>query len=152
MRRQLISKVLPICIGLVIGGGLSWWITSQQTPWLEFDKLTSTYQPGAREIQMVGEYTVHRPCDGEQNRLVIWRTEALATDGQIALYGPKPDMPPMTVGTHVYSAPITLQEAILPDGWRTSVIITCAGANPETVASPSALVTILRGGPGREAP
>ena len=127
--------------GVAVGGIIAWWISRPPTPWIKFEWITATYVPqgiDGPEIQLKGVYYVNREC----HRKVIWRTEAIATDGQIALYGPKPGAPPLTKGRHEYEATLPLLAGIRPDGWRSTVIITCPGETPETVPGPSTTVLI----------
>lgn len=128
-----------VVFGVALGAAISWFIYAPQALWMKFDWLTATYVTGSDRILLAGLYEVGRPCDAP----VIWRTEALATDGQIAVYGPSaPGLPPLTVGEHAYEDAIALLEPIFPDGWRVTVIVTCTSEPRGTVASPSVPVEI----------
>ena len=129
---------LSLLVGAALGAAISWWWAQPPTPWIKFEWLVATYKEGSDAIELRGAYVVHRACPVD--KAVIWRTEALATDGQIAIYGPKPNLPPLDEGYHQYSAPLSLLHGIKPDGWRSTVIATCPGERPETVPSPSASV------------
>jgi hypothetical protein len=107
---------------------------------LNIENLQALYTTGAEEITLTGDLVVAREC--EEGVAVIWRTEAVATDSQIALYGPKPGMPPLTKGHHPYVSSIPLLEKILPDGWVVRIIATCPGETPETVVA-AALVQVM---------
>lgn len=138
---MIISRTLVIVAaltGVVIGAAGGWWYNLPPTPWLKFGPLSASYAPEAQEITLKGSYTVHRMCNKGLD--VIWRTEAIATDGQLAVYGPKPGMPLLTAGDHPYSSTIPLLERIRPDGWVVRVIATCPGEDPETVVSMAATV------------
>lgn len=130
-----------LMIGIAVGGIITWWAARPPTPWIEFEWLTAVYVPQGKdgpEIQLKGVYYIVREC----RRKVIWRTEAIATDGQIALYGPKPAVPAVTEGRHEYEATLPLLAGIRPDGWRSTVIMTCPGETPETVPGPSTTVLL----------
>lgn len=140
--KKILPTVTPVLIGLVLGAGIMWFFTREPLPWLEFQSLEATYKTGSTDILLNGVYRINLECD-HGSKPVIWRTEALATDGQIAIYGPKPAPPLLTVGEHRYYATLRLLESINPDGWESRVIASCAGAYPETVASPAAIVRIV---------
>lgn len=140
--RKIMATLLPVCIGLVLGAGAMWYLTRGQLPWLEFSMLNASYTLGSTEIDIAGAYIVRRPCNHDGK--VVWRTEALATNGQIAVYGPKPDAPTLTVGEHQYHTTLPLLDMIDPDGWEVRLLVSCAGAYPETMASPRAVVSILQ--------
>lgn len=127
-------------VGVAIGAVGGWLWALPPTPWLEFHWLTAHYEVGQREIALSGRYTVNFVCPPDVE--VIWRTEAIATDGQLALYGPKPGLPPLGVGNHEYKSSIPLLEAILPDGWVVRVIATCPGMKPDTAVSLAAAVRV----------
>lgn len=131
--------VLTSVVGLALGFGISWWINR---PWMEWEWITATYRLGDFRIALVGQYDVNRDC-WRQGGQVLWRTEARATDGQIALYGPGEATPSLTVGSHRYEGEIALVEKINPDGWQVFVIVTCPGETPESVVSPAARVDVL---------
>lgn len=131
---------LAALVGMVLGAVGGWWYALPPEPWLLFHRLTAVYELGSRDIELRGYYTVEKECRGDLD--VIWRTEAIASDGQLATYGPKPGMPPLTHGPHVYVSSIPLVETIRPDGWVVRVIATCPSLKPETVVSPAAPVRV----------
>ena len=118
-------------LGMAFGSWISWWLNR---PWLEFMSLMATYELEAHEIKLYGYYQVNRECKAEPAG-AVWRNEALATDGQIAMYGPRPEAPPMFKGEHRLAMSIPLEERILPDGWKVTAEAYCAGESPETVVS-----------------
>lgn len=135
--------VLAVLIGALIGGASGWWYALPPTEWLNFTELRASYKHGAKEISLLGRYEVIRQCTLDD--AVIWRTEAIASDGQLAVYGPKPGLPPLERGQHSYISSIPLLQRILPDGWVVRIIATCPGEKPETVVSPAAVVLVWEG-------
>lgn len=131
-----------VMAGLILGGTISWYLNKPTPRWMEFEWLTAHYRPEGLVIALNGEYRVIRKCPLSRGG-VIWRTEAIATDGQIALYGPTESHPDLTTGNHVYKGNISLLEPINPDGWIVRVIVTCPAENPETVVSPPAPVDLI---------
>ena len=135
-----------VLLGGTAGFAASWWLNQPTPPWLNFSRLAAHYDTGTVEITLSGSFVVNREC--EVPAPVIWRTEAIATDGQLALYGPKPEPPDFTYGYHEYVGTIPLLGEISPDGWVVRVLVTCPGEKPETVSSPAARVAVFRGGGG----
>lgn len=140
-----------IILGIVFGSVASWWLNTPAPAWLNFTTLEAYYKSGAVEITTVGQYIVNRECAPSQiakgdvpagTELVIWRTEAIATDGQIASYGPRQPAPDFGLGPHRYVKAIPLTKEINPDGWVVRILITCPGESPETVTSPAAKVQV----------
>lgn len=131
----LISLFIGACIGVAIG-----WLTDKPPPtWMHFETFRATYVLGSKVVRLSGVYEVTQICD---DNTLIWRTEILATDGQIALYGPKADAPMLTEGWHQYDEDIMLLRPILEDGWVARAIVTCPDERPDTVVSPPAVVTV----------
>lgn len=131
-----------LLIGILLGSILSWWLNYDKPRWMHFESLSASYVLGEKEIELSGAYVVARPChDGKGP--IIWRAEALATDGQVAIYGPSPALPDLDVGYHQYADSIQLLQTIQPDGWVVRIIVTCPGEQPETVVSPPARVMVL---------
>lgn len=141
-RANPVSISMSLLIGSLCGFALGFWLTYQPPAWIEFADLKASHVLGSKVISVSGKYLVNRECDSQ--RPVIWRTEALATDGQVAIYGPRPEPPPLTLGSHEYVSEIPLKEDISPDGWAVSVITTCSNELPPTVASHPALVSVTR--------
>lgn len=134
-RRLFLNPFIWACAGVIVGSGVSWYLTR---PWLEFEWLTASYERGAERITLLGEIRVNRSCPPED---VIWRTEALANDGQVASYAPTEQAPVLTKGLHQYEGEIALKEPILPDSWQVTIIVSCAGDGFGTAASKRTLVT-----------
>jgi hypothetical protein len=134
--------------GGLFGAGLAWYIAAPETPWLEFKDLRADYVLDSHEIQLAGHYAVNRTC--LPSGKLIWRVEALATDGQIAIYGPKGRVPHLEE-SGVYTESVALAQEIQPDGWTARLLISCiTGAKVETVVSPTATVSMRR--PGMPSP
>jgi hypothetical protein len=146
-RFVLAGMVASGCLGLVLG----WWLGQPPAAWMDFYQLRAFYAVEGREITTDGQYEVRRECattdeargiEPSGSSRVIWRYEAIATDGQIASYGPKPPAPSFDKGEHHYTGSIPLQRMISPDGWVVRILITCPGEEPETVTSPAARVEV----------
>jgi hypothetical protein len=132
--------VWSMVVGALIGGGGAWWFSR---PWIEFNPLIAQYIEGDPAIYVSGTYSVNRECDISKSP-IVWRIEALATDGQIALYGPQPVLPDMSRGRHYYQEKLPLLATIRPDGWRTTVLVTCTSASgQQTIASDPAIVQMF---------
>lgn len=145
-----------VVVGMLAGIWVSWWINR---PWLEFERLDATYRLTAHQILLQGSYKVNRECDhggwwGALTRWVfgkavppdnvpVWRNQAIATDGQIALYGPIPEAPSLAPGHHTFAMTIPLLAEIYPDGWTVTSFASCPGERPETVVSRLAVVLVL---------
>lgn len=143
-RRPSASEVglatLSLLVGATIGVGLGWWTNRPVQPWVSFAEFEASYVLESKVVKLAGLYRVFRVCYTD----LIWRTEILATDGQIALYGPKDDEPVLTSGWHEYHEEVRLLRPILEDGWVARVIITCPEEHPDTVVSPPAVVEVHR--------
>jgi hypothetical protein len=152
MDRNTVNLIGLIGSGL-LGLALGWFLGRPPDPWLDFDELQAFYELDARQITTAGHYEVSRECDVSKtskgtepagSSRVIWRYEAISSDGQIAVYGPRPPAPSFANGEHRYTGSIPLLREIDPDGWVVRVLITCPGEAPETVTSPPARL-ITRG-------
>jgi hypothetical protein len=130
-------------VGATLGGLLSWWFSHPPQPWIEFAALSAIYASGSPSIAVSGHYQVHNDCVESGGGPVIWRIVTETKDGQIALYGPQLAPPIIVEGTHEYSALLALENGMSPNGWRVTIIATCPGLVPETVASRSVLVEII---------
>ena len=142
-------------LGSLVGFSIAWWYNR---PWIEFEYVAAAYQLEAHEIFLDGYYQVNRECGNRSplDKLIawllnkpllpkiepVWRNEALATDGQIALYGPLPAPPDLSRGEHRLHMRIPLLAEIYPDGWKATARAYCPGERPETVISPLAVVVI----------
>ena len=138
----IVSAVVGAATGALLGAGIAWYWVVGPAPWMSFDDLQATYVRDSRQIGLSGHYQINRPCPDAKK--IVLRVEALATDGQIAMYGPKPGVPDVTEGRHVYVDSLPLLQAIEPDGWIVRAIITCPGELEDTIVSPSATVLMSR--------
>ena len=137
MTRARIILAVSLLACVTIGLGAGWWLGSPPPPWLVFKELHASYRLGSNEILLTGRHLVNRECASP----VSWYQEALATDGQIAQYGPVSGAPLLTKGMHLYEDKIALTEEIFPDGWKVWLIARCES---ETVTSMSARVVITK--------
>ena len=134
------AAVWSMVLGALVGGVGAWWFSR---PWIEFKPLTAYYIDGDPAIYVSGRYQVNRECNTSSSP-IVWRIEALATDGQIALYGPQPVVPEMSRGEHLYNEKLPLLETIRPDGWRVTALVTCTSASGrQTIASDPAVVRMI---------
>ena len=134
------AVIWSMVIGAMIGGGTAWWFSR---PWLQFESLTAQYIKGDPAIYVSGSYQVNRECEIRHSP-IVWRIEALATDGQIALYGPQPIVPEMSKGVHLYQEKLPLRAMIRPDGWKVTVLVTCTSASgQQTIASDPTVVVMV---------
>lgn len=143
-------------LGLAIGAWISWYINR---PWLEIFFVSATYRAQWNEILLEGYLDVNRECDGDTTLRTlldwlltgrepvhvtpVWRNQAIATDGEVALYAPIPDPPPLTKGEHRFSMTIPVLEGIFPVGWLITIAVTCSGESPETAVSRQTSVIVL---------
>jgi hypothetical protein len=140
-----VASVWALVAGGVFGAGLAWYIAMPEAPWLEFKDLQANYVLDSHQIELSGHYTVNRTC--QPNGKLIWRVEALATDGQVAIYGPKGNAPHLANHDGVYAESVALAQEIQPDGWTARLLISCISNNKvETIVSPTATVNMRRSG------
>ena len=130
-------------VGLVVGSFLVWVLYVPVTPWMQFNWIAATYEPGNPTIYLDGEYEIIRECPELARANPIWRAQAITTEGQVVSYVPGGDPPPMTVGMHSYARTMELDQGS-PKDWRVLFIVTCPGEMPETIPSQMATVVIKR--------
>ena len=136
--------ILGCVVGLIIGGTASWWINHVPPRWLEFQSLAATYSTGDLKIHLKGRYHVERECRREDGMgPIMWQKRAIATDGQVALYGVVRMPPPLVLGDHYYDDVIPLKQPINPDGWYILLAVICPGEDPEMIVPPRAVIQVI---------
>ena len=132
--------------GLIVGGAIGWWVNKPPARWVHFFGLRAEYHLGSTAIHVTGDYEVVRSCRdsaGERGE-VRWTMAAIATDGQIALYGPASPPPDLSLGEHSYEDTIELREPIIADSWQVYITVQCALQGFYTVISPIATLRISK--------